>query len=246
MKTITYLNGAEKSILTPSKIVCIGRNYAAHARELNNAVPTSQIIFLKPNSAIGSTLTSSSLSLKTTVKDKSTDGSLNASTSSKVTKSNTLLENNDYSLVEFHHYESELCFLIKSNKIYAVAFGLDLTRRDTQKRLKDQGLPWERAKAFDGAAIFSHFMPVEISDISKLSLCLKINNRIVQQADVSMMLFKPTEIVDEILSFLSLEDGDIIMTGTPSGVGAINKGDEFNASVYLDYNQLIEHSWVAV
>ncbi len=76
-------------------------------------------------------------------------------------------------------------------------------------------------------------MPIEPADITKLLLRLKINNSIVQQVDVSIMLFKPKAIIDEVLSFLSLDDGDIIMTGTPAGVGVINKGDKFNDSVYL-------------
>jgi 2-keto-4-pentenoate hydratase/2-oxohepta-3-ene-1,7-dioic acid hydratase in catechol pathway len=145
-----------------------------------------------------------------------------------------------------HHYESELCFLVQNSMISAVAFGLDLTRRDTQKKLKEKGLPWERAKVFDGAAVFSHFVPIEPSDIGNLSLSLSINNRMVQQGDVSMMLFKPTDIINEILSFVSLEDGDIIMTGTPAGVGIINKGDEFNGSVQLNDKLLIEHQWIAI
>lgn len=92
---------------------------------------------------------------------------------------------------------------------------LDLTRRATQQKLEEKGLPWECAKVFAGAAVFSHFVTIEPTDIAKLSLSLKINNSLVQQGDVSMMLFKPTDIIDEVLSFLSLEDGDILMTDTP-------------------------------
>jgi 2-keto-4-pentenoate hydratase/2-oxohepta-3-ene-1,7-dioic acid hydratase in catechol pathway len=197
---------------------------------------------LKPNSAISTTPTSSSHSFKTKLADNSTDSSTGSATNS----SEPLLEGSDNNSAEAHHYESELCFLIINNMISAVAFGLDLTRRDTQQNIKEKGLPWQRAKVFDGAAVFSHFVPIEPADIAKLSLSLKINNSVVQQGDVSRMLFKPTAIIDEVLSFLSLENGDIIMTDTPAGVGVINKGDEFNGSVYLNDKKLIEHSWIAI
>ena len=229
MKSITYLikdnksiNGESRHDITPSKIVCIGRNYVAHAKELGNAVPSTPIIFLKPNSAISSSLTSSGITLS-----RSSEGIVNHET-------------------EAHHYESELCFLIKDKSIVAVGFGLDLTRRHTQQKLKQQGLPWERAKVFDGAAVFSDFVPVEPSDISNLSLSLEINNTLVQKGSVAMMLFKPMDIIDEVASFLSLEDGDIIMTGTPAGVGVINKNDHFTGCVYLNNNKLIEHKWIAI
>lgn len=221
MKSITCLNGESESAITPSKIVCVGRNYVAHAKELGNAVPSTPIIFLKPNSAISSTLTSSSFNL-----NNSSEGIVDHE-------------------IESHHYEAELCFLINNKKMSAVGFGLDLTRRDTQQKLKEKGLPWERAKAFDGAAVFSYFMPIAQSDIPNLSLSLTINNSVVQKGEVAMMLFKPTELLEEISSFLSLEDGDIIMTGTPAGVGIINKNAEFTGCVYLNNNKLIEHQWIA-
>jgi 2-keto-4-pentenoate hydratase/2-oxohepta-3-ene-1,7-dioic acid hydratase in catechol pathway len=222
MKNITCITNANKTTMSPSKIVCIGRNYVEHAKELGNAIPSTPIIFLKPNSSISSTLTSSSISLFEG-KERSTN-----------------------SEIESHHYESELCFLIKNNAISAVGFGLDLTRRETQQKLKEKGLPWERAKVFNGAAVFSHFVPIDASDIANLSLSLEINGTVVQQGDVSMMLFKPSDIIDEVLTFLSLEDNDIIMTGTPAGVGVINKGDQFKGSVYLNDNKLIEQIWVGI
>jgi 2-keto-4-pentenoate hydratase/2-oxohepta-3-ene-1,7-dioic acid hydratase in catechol pathway len=250
MKTITFLNGEKKSSITPSKIVCIGRNYVAHAKELGNAVPSTQIIFLKPNSAISTTLTSSSHSFKTSLADNSTgsaaDSTANSAINSVANNSESPSDDSHNNSAQLHHYESELCFLIKNNEISAVAFGLDLTRRATQQRLKEKGLPWERAKVFDGAAVFSHFVSIEPTDIAKLSLSLTINNSLVQQGDVSMMLFKPTDIINEVLSFLSLEDGDIIMTGTPAGVGVINKGDEFKGSVYLNKKHLIKKKWLAI
>ncbi len=103
--------------VTPSKIVCVGRNYVAHIEELGNEIPEQMVVFNKPNSAIGDTLYAN--------------------------------------LGEPLHYESELAFMVRAGQLAAVAFGLDLTRRELQSRLKHRGLPWERAKAFDGAALFS-------------------------------------------------------------------------------------------
>jgi len=116
MKTVNF-NGRE---VTPSKIVCIGRNYVEHIEELGNEIPSSMVIFMKPNSAIKSKLIS-----------------------------------ND---VEPIHYEGEISFMMLDGKIRGVGFGLDLTKRGLQSKLKAKGLPWERAKAFDGAAVFSDFV----------------------------------------------------------------------------------------
>src|SRR6187401_2848464 len=104
----------------PSKILCVGRNYVAHIRELGNDVPDTMVVFNKPNSAITGTL-------RSRIGD------------------------------EALHYEGELAFAVKKGKLVAVGFGLDLTRRGLQTALKEKGLPWERAKAFDGAALFSEF-----------------------------------------------------------------------------------------
>ena len=105
----------------PSKVVCIGRNYMEHIKELNNEIPEDMVFFIKPNSAISNKL---------------------------------VFPKNQNSC----HYEAEISFLIEDNKITAVAFGLDLTLREVQNKLKEKGLPWERAKAFDGAAVFSKFI----------------------------------------------------------------------------------------
>ena len=200
MNYVTFKNES----IQPSKIVCIGRNYAAHIAELNNDVPEEPVIFIKPNSAI--------------------------STEIKLTGDEEI------------HYEGEICFLIKDNKLSAIGFGLDLTKREIQKKLKAKGLPWERAKAFDGAALFSEFVALDES-LETISLELSINGELKQQGGYALMLFKPDLILQEIKQTFSLEDGDIIMTGTPSGVGKINPGDTFLGKVFSGDELLVEKLW---
>jgi len=211
MKTVNF---AGKSI-TPSKIICIGRNYVDHITELGNEVPDEMVVFLKPNSAIS------------------------------------------LQLIAFHqeklHYEAELCFLYQKNdpkdknidgKFTAVAIGLDLTKRDLQAKLKAKGLPWEPAKGFDGAAIFSDF--VEINAINNsLQLELTINGKVIQSGGVELMMYKPDTILAQLSSFITLEDGDIVMTGTPKGVGEIVAGSEFIGKVKKGNQTLISALWVA-
>ena len=141
------------------------------------------------------------------------------------------------------HYEGEICLLIKDQKISAVGIGLDLTKRNVQTKLKKKGLPWERAKAFDGSALYSEFIPFS-DKLETLRLELSINGELKQQGGYELMLFKPDVILQEVKRFFTMEDGDIIMTGTPSGVGAINAGDEFVGKVFSGDNLLVEHSWV--
>jgi 2-keto-4-pentenoate hydratase/2-oxohepta-3-ene-1,7-dioic acid hydratase in catechol pathway len=180
-----------KQEIIPSKVVCIGRNYVDHIKELANDIPDEIVVFIKPNSAISSTL---------------------------------LAIHNDDVL----HYEAELSFLYQGGKFTAVALGLDLTKREVQ------GLPWERAKAFDQSAIFSDFVSIDQADIKKLNLSLMINDALKQQGGVNLMMAKPDEILKELQTFLSLEDGDIVMTGTPKGVGVITQSDNFVGQVYLN------------
>jgi len=140
------------------------------------------------------------------------------------------------------HYEGEISLLIESGNFIGVGFGLDLTKRDVQSTLKKKGLPWERAKAFDNSALFSDFVPIT-DPISQLRMELVINDKIVQKADVSLMLNKPDSLLNEIKTFLSLEDGDILMTGTPKGVGEINPLDVLKGKVFSGDKLLVEHSW---
>ncbi|WDE06947.1 fumarylacetoacetate hydrolase family protein [Thalassomonas viridans] len=193
---------------TPSKIICVGRNYVDHIHELDNEIPDDMVLFLKPNSAISCQLSAFA--------------------------------------GEPLHYEGELCFLVKDNRFAAVAFGLDLTKRDLQSRLKAKGLPWERAKAFDGSALFSDFVELTDDTQQNLSFELTINNSQVQAGNIELMIYKPREILTEILSFTSLNDGDIVMTGTPKGVGKIRSGDTFTGKVYANNELLISKSWQAI
>lgn len=196
---------AGKSI-APSKIVCIGRNYVDHIKELNNEMPEQTVVFIKPNSALSDDL-------------------------------NAYHE-------EPLHYEGEICFVVENNQLAYVGFGLDLTKRELQSKLKAKGLPWERAKAFNGSAVFSHFVPVP-ENFDNLSLRLEINQQVAQQGGVELMMVKPQEIVEELSMFLTLEDGDVIMTGTPKGVGQISSGDTFVGQIYSGSELLTSIRWQA-
>lgn len=192
----------------PSKVVCVGRNYVEHIQELNNEMPTSMVIFMKPNSAISDVL--------------------------KAGSNNHL------------HYEGEICFLIKNKQIAAVGFGLDLTDRSLQSELKGKGLPWERAKAFDGAAVMSSFVSISAADVSKLTMQLSINNVLVQEGTIGLMIYKPLTVIEEISSFATFDDNDIVMTGTPKGVGSYTKGDAFEGKIFLDGKEIVSSKWIAV
>ncbi|WP_319381671.1 fumarylacetoacetate hydrolase family protein [Thiomicrorhabdus sp.] len=151
-------------------------------------------------------------------------------------------------LKSFHqeplHYEGELCFLFEEGRFSAVGFGLDLTKRQLQSKLKQKGLPWERAKAFDGSLVFSEF--IEIEEISAgLSFELKKNGDLIQAADTALMIHKPQEMLAEIQGFMTLQDGDIVMSGTPKGVGVIQSGDVFTVSVKDFDAEIIHATWIA-
>jgi 2-keto-4-pentenoate hydratase/2-oxohepta-3-ene-1,7-dioic acid hydratase in catechol pathway len=191
-------------MIYPSKIVCIGRNYAHHIEELGNEVPDEPVIFIKPNSAI----------------------------SADIRLSGT----------DSIHYEGEMSFVFRGGGLAGIGFGLDLTKREVQNRLKAKGLPWERAKAFDGSAVFSDFVTFS-GDISRLKLELYINGQLVQQAGYELMLYKPGEILAETESFLSMEEHDLIMTGTPAGVGALTPGDRFTGKIFEGDTLLVEGNW---
>jgi 2-keto-4-pentenoate hydratase/2-oxohepta-3-ene-1,7-dioic acid hydratase in catechol pathway len=197
----------ESEPFTPSKIVCIGRNYLEHIKELGNETPDQMVIFNKPNSAISAKL-------------HATHG-------------------------EALHYEGEICFMVRDNKLHAFGFGLDLTRRELQSKLKAKGLPWERAKAFDGAACFSDFVTLGDIELASLSLQLEINGELRQDGGYNLMMHKPAQILAGIQEFMQLEDGDIIMTGTPKGVGQVKAGDHFVGRIISDGQILISQEWQA-
>ena len=140
-------------------------------------------------------------------------------------------------------YEGEICFLIQEKKIKAVGFGLDLTQANLQNKLKAKGLPWERSKTFNGAAVLSDFVELD-GDISTLSLELFINKELKQIGNHDLMIYKPKEMLTEIESFMSFEDGDIIMSGTPKGVGTYKKGDIFEGKIYLENKLLLKKTWI--
>ncbi|WP_076415305.1 fumarylacetoacetate hydrolase family protein [Shewanella sp. UCD-KL12] len=203
MKTVVV----DKRVYTPSKIVCVGRNYVEHIKELNNETPDEMVLFVKPNSAISTALNS------------------------------------------FHHealhYEAELCFMVENNQFFSVGVGLDLTKRGLQSKLKAKGLPWERAKAFDGSAVLSDF--VAIDGVSEtLTFELWINDVRAQYGNIALMMNKPDEIIQEISNFMSIEDGDIVMTGTPKGVGVINRGDLFSVKLFDNESLLTQAQWQAI
>lgn len=147
-------------------------------------------------------------------------------------------------LGEALHYEGELAFAVNKGEFHAVAFGLDLTKRTLQSSLKAKGLPWERAKAFDGAALFSGFVPLP-DDIDSLSLALEVDGLPRQAGGIDLMMYKPATILRELKKFMSLEDGDIVMTGTPAGVGQVMTGELFEGKVFADDQELVSVSWLA-
>jgi 2-keto-4-pentenoate hydratase/2-oxohepta-3-ene-1,7-dioic acid hydratase in catechol pathway len=142
------------------------------------------------------------------------------------------------------HYESELAFTIEHGELATVGFGLDLTKRTLQTALKEQGLPWERAKAFDGAALFSEFVALP-TDIKRLSLRLHVDGELRQAGGIDLMIYQPDAILRELARFTTLEDGDIIMTGTPAGVGEIRQGQLFEGNVLQGEKSLVAAAWVA-
>jgi acylpyruvate hydrolase len=197
------------------KIIAIGRNYAAHAKELNNPVPTSPVIFLKPDTAV-------------------------------------LKDNKPFYLPEFSddvHYELEVVLKIcKEGKHIAEKFatnyydelglGIDFTARDIQAKHKEKGLPWELAKAFDNSAPVSIFLPKsDYEDLYNLNFELKINGERRQIGYTKDLLFSFEKIISFVSQYITLKKGDLIFTGTPQGVGKINKGDKLEA--WLEGKQLL-------
>ena len=189
--------------ITPSKIVCIGRNYVEHIHELGNEIPSSMVVFNKPNSAITDTLRFISPDTR---------------------------------------FEGEICFLMMDGEIAGIGFGLDLTKAEIQNHLKAKGLPWERAKGFDGSAVLGDFVPLS-APLESLRMTLHINDVLIQEATYELMIYKPQEMIKEIKTFMSLEGGDIIMSGTPKGVSTYQIGDTFVGRIYSDQKLLIESSW---
>ncbi len=198
------------------KIICVGRNYVDHIHELNNEQPDDPVIFLKPETAIP-------------------------------------LKNEPFFYPDFSqdvHHEVEV--LVKINRVgknieekFAhkyydeVGVGLDFTARDVQSKLKAKGLPWELAKAFNGSAPMSGFIPKsEFADLQNLNFRLAVNGETRQQGNTSLMLFRIDYLISFVSRYFMLQQGDVIFTGTPKGVGPVQVGDLLTA--YLDDRKMLE------
>lgn len=200
MRTIQYNN----KNLIPSKVICVGRNYVEHIKELNNETPDSMVLFNKPNSAITDELRY---------------------------------------IQENCRFEGEICFLIENKQIEGIGFGFDLTKAEIQNKMKKKGLPWERAKGFDGSAVLSNFVPFR-GDIKTIEMKLFRNGTLAQYATYDLMIYKPDKILSEIETFMSFEDGDIIMTGTPKGVTTYKKDDVFLAVLYVNNKIILKEEFI--
>jgi 2-keto-4-pentenoate hydratase/2-oxohepta-3-ene-1,7-dioic acid hydratase in catechol pathway len=196
------------------KIICIGRNYTNHIAELHNEKPSEPVVFLKPDSAI-------------------------------------LLKQHPFVIPEFSndvHHEIELIVKISkvgkyiepkfAHKYYdEISVGIDFTARDLQEKLKSKGLPWEKAKAFDGSAVLGDFLPKsQFSSLENITFELLKNGKSVQKGDSSLMLWKIDELVSYVSQFFTLKIGDVIFTGTPEGVAAVNPDDVLEG--FLEGQQL--------
>ena len=191
------------------KIFCVGRNYVAHAKELGNEIPDEPIIFMKPKSAL-------------------------------------LQPHTPFYYPEFTnelHYESELVLRISKNGKYiqekfaskyydAVTVGIDFTARDIQNQLKEKGLPWEKAKAWDNsAAVGKWILLSNIKSKKDINFCLYKNKELVQQSNSGLMIHNFDEIVAYISTYFSVNIGDLVFTGTPAGVGELVVGDELEGFI---------------
>ncbi len=190
------------------KIICIGRNYADHAKELNNAVPSEPMIFMKPPSAL-------------------------------------LRENKPFYYPDFSnniHYELEIVLRICRNGKHIqpefahkyfneVGLGIDFTARDLQDKCKEKGHPWEIAKGFDNAAALSPFISIESLDLANIEFYLEKNGTRVQHGFTKDLIFSFQDLIVYISKFFTLNQGDVIYTGTPAGVGAIAVGDVLSGCI---------------
>lgn len=185
------------------KIICVGRNYSDHINELNNEKPQNPVLFMKPDTALTNT------EMPFPIPEFSDNVQYEAEIVVKINKTGKHIQ------PEFAH------------KYYdKIALGIDFTARDTQQYLKEKGLPWEKAKAFDNSAVVSDFFPKENYDLQNLSFTLQCNQQVVQSGNTKDMLWKTDELIAYISTYFTLKTGDMIFTGTPAGVGKINSGDK--------------------
>ncbi|PLX92306.1 MAG: acylpyruvase [Desulfuromonas sp.] len=201
---------AEKNQLYPvGKIVCLGRNYLDHIRELGNKIPDRAVIFCKPSSSLLG----------------------NGGTVIIPAYSNDCHHELELALligVKGKQIKEEEAL----NHVAGYGVALDLTLRDLQAELKGKGLPWELAKGFDTSCPLSDFVPAEkVSDPNNLQLTLKVNGEVRQQGNTNMMMRSVEQIVSEISDFYTLEPGDILLTGTPAGVSRMTSGDHLVGAI---------------
>ena len=195
------------------KIICVGRNYGEHAKELGNDIPEDPVIFMKPDTAIlkkGSDFY---------IPEFSDDIHYELEVVLKISKGGKYIQKENAG----NHYDE-------------IGLGLDFTARDLQTKLKDKGLPWELAKGFDGSAVVSDFISKEKYDLTNLGFSLSKNNEKVQDGNTGEMIFSPDDIIAFASQYFTLRVGDLIFTGTPKGVGKVSENDLLEA--YLEDKKL--------
>ena len=183
------------------KIICIGRNYADHAKELGNAIPDKPVIFIKPDTAL---LKGHDFYLPEFSQEIHYELELVV----KISKGGKYILKENAA----KHYED-------------IGLGIDFTARDLQTELKNKGLPWELAKGFDGSAAVGDFLPKQNFDVENLQFSLQINQDIRQDGNTKNMIFSIDEIIAFMSQYFTLKVGDLLFTGTPEGVGKVNEGD---------------------
>jgi len=194
----------------PSKIVCVGRSYADHAKELGNAVPDRPVLFIKPPSSL--------VSLEQGIAWNRALGDCHYECELCLRIDQPLKAETDPSQA--------------LQAVGAVTLGLDLTLRDLQNELKAKGQPWERAKAFDGSCLLGSWVEVsEIQDWKAVSYQLQVNDEIRQKGNTALLIFEIGALIAEISQSFSLQPGDVIMTGTPAGVAALHSGDQLTMTL---------------
>ncbi len=194
----------------PNKIVCVGRSYADHAKELGNAVPDRPVLFIKPSSSL--------IGLNDGISWNSALGSCHHECELTLRIDQTLKAETDPAKA--------------LAAIGAVTLGLDLTLRDLQTELKNKGQPWERAKSFDGACVLADWVDVsEIEDWKNVHYTLEVNDAIRQSGDTALLLFPIAEMLCDMSQAFTIEAGDVVMTGTPAGVAALAAGDQLKMTL---------------
>lgn len=198
------------------KIVCIGRNYRAHTREMGHAVPSEPVFFLKPSTAM--VFPGKPLVLPAHL---------------------GRIDHEVELVVMIDGHGRDIPVSMAPGFISSYTLGLDLTARDVQEELKSKGLPWEKAKAFDGSAVMGEVdLPMAAStDLQGFTIQLRRNGRVVQQGFTGDMLFPVARLIAEVSKYISWEPGDLLFTGTPAGVGPIAPGDRLEG--YLNGDRLL-------